>query len=115
MDKSNVFKDLVKVLDYKFASQRKLDEHWDKHGYEVPQKTKQEYSDYVDRESDKRIDGTTVIGYRRPNGDIVKFNRSTGWMFVISGNNARTGIPFRGGESRYKRKKEEEKGKEINK
>lgn len=64
-----------------FASQRHLEQHYDKHvvrGREFGSITREEYEARAVRLRDAAADGKVVHEHVRENGDRVKFDKSTG-------------------------------------
>ncbi len=70
------------LKNLKFASERLLSEHWDKHKKEFPGYTK---SKYLTRA--QSLAGTTakhILTKKRSNGDILKYNKDTNELLILT-------------------------------
>lgn len=71
------------VKEYKFRSQKLLDQHFEKHGREFGRITKEEYvkmaNELINSDSDSVLSKT-----EKEDGDYVFFDRNTGYFAVLS-------------------------------
>lgn len=113
----NIYSELIKVFDAKFRNEQKLIEHWESHKQDFINagfnfKSANEYQNFADRESEKKIDNRSILGYKRPNGDVVKWNSGNNWYSIIaSGNVLKSAFPLRGGKRRYEDLKKRDIGR----
>lgn len=71
-----------------FADERRLDQHYEKHGHEFGRITKQDYLRQAQLLRDTKVEGP-VLEAVRPDGVSTRFDRETGAFVAF---NTRTGI-----------------------
>jgi pyocin large subunit-like protein len=89
-----------------FADQRRLDEHYDKHGAEFGRITKQDYLRQAQLLRDAEVGGP-VLQTVRPDGVTTRFDRQTGAFVAFNRNGTiRTFFKPNDGERYYRRQAE---------
>jgi pyocin large subunit-like protein len=89
-----------------FADQRRLDEHYQKHGAEFGRITKQDYLHQAQLLRDARVGGPVLETVRR-DGVVTRFDRDTGAFIAFNPNGViRTFFKPNDGERYYRRQAE---------
>ena len=110
----SIYSDLAhifRMLDARFSN-RNLYQHWDKHGREMRGMSREEY-DKRSEDLSLKPTGGNIVAYKRPDGRIVKFNKSTNEMVVYRGDSVITYFYLNGGFKTYIFRKGRDKGVEI--
>lgn len=89
-----------------FADQRRLDEHYQKHGHEFGRMTRQDYLRQAQLLRDAKVGGPILETVRR-DGVVTRFDRDTGAFIAFSSNGIiRTFFKPNDGERYYRRQAE---------
>ena len=89
-----------------FVDQRRLDEHYDKHGAEFGNITRQDYLHQAQLLRDAQVDGP-VLQTVRTDGVVTRFDRQTGAFIAFNRNGTiRTFFKPNDGERYYRRQAE---------